>query len=216
MAPSCLSSSRPGRRSYRRSSSDTISPTRSRSTPPARTRPASSARRWPGSHSPCSASPGQSGSPRRRSATALLQISALFSTSRLPSLISDEAPGRGSSGSKGSGLTLGLRIVAQNPTLTGLMMLALATNVLVMPYLNLMPVFARDELDIGSSGLGLLLACAGLGTVGGALFVARASQRGLPPGAQVITATAFAGLVLMFALTPIVPLAALLLFAAGW
>jgi MFS family permease len=143
---------------------------------------------------------------------ALLQIVALFSTSRLPSRVSDESP-RG--GASGSSLTLGLRIVAQNPTLTGLMMLALATNVLVMPYLNLMPVFARDELGIGSSGLGLLLACAGLGTVGGALFVARASHLGLPKGAQIITATAFAGLVLVFALTPIVPLAALLLFAAG-
>src|SRR5262249_48670603 len=143
---------------------------------------------------------------------ALMQILALFTTTRLPSKVSDESV-RGVSGREN--LTLGLRIVARDPVLSALILMALASNVLVMPYLNLMPVFARDELEIGSTGLGLLLACAGFGTVAGALLVARSPRLARWSGGQVIMAAAFAVLVLVFALTPIVALAAPLLFLAG-
>lgn len=85
-----------------------------------------------------------------------------------------------------------------------------------MSYLNLMPVFARDELQLGSSGLGILLAATGLGTVGGALSVARSPRLRTMPGAQIFTAIAFAIGMIAFTLTSLVPLAALLLFVAGW
>jgi predicted MFS family arabinose efflux permease len=84
-----------------------------------------------------------------------------------------------------------------------------------MPYITMMPIFARDELGIGSTGLGLLLASIGLGTVVGALAVAASRRIGSWSHVQVITAATFAGLVLIFALTPIIPVAVLLLFAAG-
>jgi MFS family permease len=144
---------------------------------------------------------------------ALLQILALSATSRLPS------SGAGASARAGTGwasLTVGLRIVARDPILLALIMMALAPTILVMPYLNLMPVFARDELGIGSTGLGILLASTGLGTVAGALSVARSPRLRTWPGAQAITAGGFAILVLAFALTPNIPIAILLLFAAGW
>ncbi len=144
---------------------------------------------------------------------AVMQTVAIFSTLRLPPSASRRTA-RGAPG--GLGLTLGLRIVARDPYLVALMLMALASNVLVMPYLNLMPVFARDELGIGSSGLGLLMASTGLGTVAGALSVARSGRLATRQGAQVVTAAAFAALVLAFALTPVVPVAAALLFAAGW
>ncbi|HEY7033683.1 MAG TPA: MFS transporter [Thermomicrobiales bacterium] len=143
---------------------------------------------------------------------ALMQILALSTTMRLPRRMSDESvPGAGGRES----LTLGLRIVARDPLLSALILMALASNVLVMPYLNLMPVFARDVLQIGSTGLGLLLACAGCGTVAGALAVARSPRLARWTGGQVVMAAAFAGLVLVFALTPNVAVAAPLLFLAG-
>ena len=144
---------------------------------------------------------------------AAMQILALFSTSRLPAGASEERA-RGATG-RGT-LTLGLRIVAKDRFLVELILLALVTNILVMPYINLMPVFARDELGVGSSGLGMLLASTGLGTVAGALSVARSRRLTTWPPAQVVTAAGFALLVLVFAITPILPVAAGLLFAAGW
>ena len=49
------------------------------------------------------------------------------------------------------------RVVARDTMLVRLMLLAVSTNILVMPYLNLMPVFARDVMGVDVSGLGLLL-----------------------------------------------------------
>ncbi|MEA2511258.1 MAG: hypothetical protein QOJ59_745 [Thermomicrobiales bacterium] len=143
---------------------------------------------------------------------ALMQIVALYSSWRLPSRASDET-GHRAAGT--ASLTVGLRIVAGDPFLFSLILLAFATNVLVMPYLNLMPVFARDELEVGSTGLGLLLASVGLGTVAGALFVARSARLTGWLRAQVVTAAAFTVLVLIFAITPVVALAVPILFAAG-
>jgi MFS family permease len=144
---------------------------------------------------------------------AAMQTLALLTTRRLP-VADAAATARG--GTSWAGLTLGLRVVARDPSLVALLVLSLVPTVLVMPYLNLMPVFARDELDLGSSGLGLLLASTGLGTVAGALSVARSPGFALRSGTQVITACAFTLLVLLFSLTSIVPVAVVLLFAAGW
>lgn len=146
---------------------------------------------------------------------AVLQALALVATFRLPSGVSDQST-RGGTRWDALTLTLGFRIVAGSPYLLALIVLALAPTVLVMPYINLMPIFARDELDLGATGLGVLLASTGLGTVAGALSVARSPALRARPGAQVLTAIGFAVGVLVFALTPNVPLATLLLFAAGW
>jgi predicted MFS family arabinose efflux permease len=115
-----------------------------------------------------------------------------------------------------AGLTLGLRIVARDPFLSALIAIALAPTIFVMPYINLMPVFARDVLDLGSTGLGLLLAAIGIGTVAGSLSVARSPRIRAIPGVQTLTAGLFAALVLVFSVTSLIPLAAMLLFAAGW
>jgi MFS family permease len=144
---------------------------------------------------------------------AAMQLLALVLTFKLPSLTSGSV-----SRKEGvwSSLTMGMRIVASRPYLIALIVLALAPTVLVMPYLNLMPVFARDVLGLGSTGLGVLLAATGLGTVGGSLMVARRSSREVSSMGQIIGAAAFAGCVMAFALTPIVVVAVILLFAAGW
>lgn len=143
---------------------------------------------------------------------AAMQILALYWTAQLPSSASEQVS---RSGTLWSSLTLGLRIVAKDPFLIGLILLATSTTVLVMPYINLMPVFARDELGLGSTGLGVLMASSGLGSVTGALAVARYRKLATWPGIQIITAAGFAGLVLVFALTPSMLLATVLLFAAG-
>lgn len=143
---------------------------------------------------------------------SLMQILALFTTAQLPSTASVRSS-RSSSG--GMPLLVGLRVVRADPFLTALMLLALAANILIMPYVNLMPVFTREHFGLGSAGLGLLLASAGVGSVTGALLVARFGRLAAGPRTQVMTAAAFATLVMAFAVTPNPVVAATLLFGAG-
>ena len=146
---------------------------------------------------------------------AVLQILALYTTNRLPAA----AAGRMNRGGGGrSSLMVGLRTVAGSQILTGLVLLSLMTNVLVMPYINLMPVFAENVMRVGATGLGVLLAAIGLGTVGGALFVARSQAILDWRGIQIITAASFAVLVVIFALTSHLTLAVgiVVLFLGGF
>jgi MFS family permease len=156
---------------------------------------------------------GVLGVPETFAVAAAMQALAMVATTRLPSIASESAAraGRG-----WDSLTHGLKIVAKSPYLIALIVLSLAPTVLVMPYINLMPVFARDELGLGSSGLGVLLASTGLGTVAGSLSVARGASRQGGGASQVVTAIGFAVCILAFSVTPIVVLAVILLFVAGW
>ena len=131
---------------------------------------------------------------------AALQIIALMSTSRLPPIA--PLPRTGARPRLLASLTEGLVYVARDPVLTGLILMATIATVFIMPYLNLMPVFARDELNVGSGGLGLLMACAGIGSVAGALGVAARRQLVSTPGFQVLACGAFAVVVLVFSQTP--------------
>ena len=54
----------------------------------------------------------------------------------------------------------------------GLLLLIAIPSVLARPYLQLMPYFARNVLDRGSTGYGVLMAASGLGALGGALLTA--------------------------------------------
>jgi MFS family permease len=67
-----------------------------------------------------------------------------------------------------------------------------------MPYMVLMPVFAKDVLHGGPSGLGFLMGCTGLGALGGAVFLAsRKSVLGL--GKMIpIAATIFGSALIVF------------------
>ena len=69
-------------------------------------------------------------------------------------------------------LAEGARYVWRHPTLRAQMGLALIPVVVALPYVSLMPVFAKDVLDLGPGGFGLLMAAPGLGAVVGTLTIA--------------------------------------------
>jgi MFS family permease len=71
-------------------------------------------------------------------------------------------------------------------------------NLVGMPYMVLMPVFAKDVLHGGPSALGFLMGCTGLGALGGAVFLAsRKSVLGL--GKMIpIAATIFGSSLILF------------------
>ncbi len=84
-----------------------------------------------------------------------------------------------------------------------------------MVYISMMPVFAKEVLGRGSLGLGMLSAAAGLGSVVGALVLARLGdyphKRRLFQGFYLL----FFGALLVFTLSPSYPLSMVALIFAG-
>ncbi|HLH22546.1 MAG TPA: MFS transporter [Chloroflexota bacterium] len=108
----------------------------------------------------------------------------------------------------------GVNYVRTQPVLQGLLVLALLPVGLGLPYMTMLTVFARDVLRVGGSGLGLLTACSSLGAVGGALYVAAATN--VRRGWLMLAAIVMFGLALFgFALSSWVWFSALMLLIVG-
>ncbi len=109
----------------------------------------------------------------------------------------------------------GFAYVRSQPGLVGLIVLAFATTFLGTPVLTFLPLFAQNVFGGGVSQYTQLMAWAGAGAVTGALVVAwlgRFRHMGVAVlGLQV----AFGTLVVLFAMTRVLWLNELLLFAAG-
>jgi MFS family permease len=74
----------------------------------------------------------------------------------------------------------GFRYIWKTEIIRTLIIIVAVSSFFVLPYLALMPVFARDVLEKGPEGLGFLMTTVGLGAIGGSLLVAtiRDGQRG--------------------------------------
>jgi MFS family permease len=67
----------------------------------------------------------------------------------------------------------GLRYVRQSPPILGALLITVIMNLLLFPYVALLPVFARDVLGQGATGLGALGAGAGIGAFLGIIIISR-------------------------------------------
>ncbi|MGH7529793.1 MAG: MFS transporter [Gemmatimonadales bacterium] len=96
-----------------------------------------------------------------------------------------------------------------------LIVLTAFISIFGFPYLVLLPVFARDVLQVGAEGYGLLSAAVGVGALSGALTVAMAARR-IPKGRTVVIAGAVFGILLaLFAASRVYGLALGLLACVG-
>jgi MFS family permease len=90
----------------------------------------------------------------------------------------------------------GMTYVLRRDDLRALFFLAVIPNLFTFPYIQFLNVFARDILEIGAGGLGVLMASSGSGAVVGSLVVAgRRSTRS--QGRALILLTIVYGLVIV-------------------
>ncbi|MDQ3869986.1 MAG: MFS transporter [Chloroflexota bacterium] len=156
------------------------------------------------------ASVGEAASFWLNAAAACVLVYALH-TIRLPR---QEAMARAEAG-LWSNLLDGLRYVRSQKVLAALVVLAGAPALFVLPYIALMPLYARDILAIGAPGLGLLTAAVGLGAVGGALLLALLRPQG-SNGRVLVVGFVWAAVALAaFALSQVVWLSCIALAALG-
>ena len=74
-------------------------------------------------------------------------------------------------------LASGLRYVRAHPEIAGLLMLSAVFSMFGFAYQSQLPAYARDILQVGPQGYGIITATVGLGAVSGALLLARYSNR---------------------------------------
>lgn len=113
------------------------------------------------------------------------------------------------------GILEGLRFIRSTPQVMSLVQMAAVFSICGVPYLTLMPVFAREVLGLDASGYGALLAAVGVGALVGALSLASLASR-VSRGKLLRTSShGFAGVVLFLGVVTTPWMAAVVLFLAG-
>ena len=109
----------------------------------------------------------------------------------------------------------GFQYIRRNQSLRGVLAITVIMNALTFPYMELLPVFARDILDQGPLGLGLLGASNGIGAVIGLIFINR-TRHILGNGWIMIGGTFLQSLLIIaFANSTLFPLSVALLICSG-
>lgn len=74
-------------------------------------------------------------------------------------------------------LRVGFGYIREQAVMRTLLILVAMGSLCAMPYVTLMPAFARDVLGLGPAGLGYLMGASGAGALAGALLLARFGDR---------------------------------------
>ena len=86
----------------------------------------------------------------------------------------------------------------------------------MVPFSTLLPIFARDLLEVGAQGQGLLLASMGVGAFGSAMIIATFGDR-VPRGIMMLVGVMLYGaLVVLFSASPWFSLSMVLMAAIGF
>jgi len=109
----------------------------------------------------------------------------------------------------------GWRFIAGNETVRASMMITATTALLAVPFITLLPIFAKDVLDVGATGQGLFLAAMGVGALLSAVLLATVGDR-LFRGPLMLGGAVLYGVSLLgFAGSPWFVISLVLLTAAG-
>lgn len=109
----------------------------------------------------------------------------------------------------------GLNFIRTNELYYTFIGMTFFNSVFGMSYLILMPVFARDILDVGSQGFGFLQSSGGAGALAGTLVVAYLAQSKRKALQAIGGAIAFGALLIAFAFSSLYPLSLVVAFVLG-
>jgi len=114
-----------------------------------------------------------------------------------------------------AGLKEGIAYMFATKEIIVVMRMVAVFSIFGVPYLTLMPVFAREALGLGASGYGLLMTATGVGALSGALFLAAVGGRVRRGRLFAIASLAFPLMVLALSATGQPPVAGLVVLFAG-
>jgi MFS family permease len=109
----------------------------------------------------------------------------------------------------------GARFVRRDRRVFALVGSMAAISIFGFPFLVLMPVFARDVLKVGATGLGFMMAATGVGAVAAALALAAFGPRVRKGALLHWTGPLFGAAIALFAVTRWLPLVLVILLVCG-
>jgi MFS family permease len=151
-------------------------------------------------------------------AQSLLYVLSLLVTVLLPaSLRYPAGPGAHHTRSHSFGRSIleGWKVSWSNETVRASLLMVTSASIFVLPFTTLLPVFARDILNVGASGQGFLLTAMGIGALCSSVVIASMADR-LPRGMLMLGGVVCYGLaVLAFSASPWFPLSVALMVVVG-
>jgi MFS family permease len=118
-------------------------------------------------------------------------------------------------GSIFGGVVQGFRYVGADRPISRALLLSLTNNMLGRSYTALMPIFARDVLQVGAVGYGFMLAAPGAGALTAGFGLAAARELGRRGRLRMMSWFGFALTLILFSFSRSYPLSLALLFLAG-
>ncbi len=113
------------------------------------------------------------------------------------------------------GFRQGIAYIRSRREVTGIMGVIAVYSIFGLQYVAMMPVIARDVLHTGAGGYGLLVTVVGVGALTGALTLAGLSNRVRRGRLFLLSAFAFAALLIVFSLVRVMWLAVVVLVFLG-
>ena len=113
-------------------------------------------------------------------------------------------------------LRQGFSYVIHTRIIVGLILMGVITTVFALPYQTLLPVFARDVLDVGASGLGWLGGLGGAGSIVGSITVASFSKARPKKFLMLIGSVGLGTFIILFSLSTIYLLSLVIVFCVGF
>jgi MFS family permease len=115
-----------------------------------------------------------------------------------------------------SGIREGLSYIRHHETILTLMVVVSVSSIFGFAYATLLPAYAQDILHTDATGLGLLSAASGIGSLAGALLMASQAKSRYKGLTLTVGNIAFPTLLVLLALNRSLPIALLLLVGAGF
>jgi len=127
------------------------------------------------------------------------------------------SPGRSGHGvSFGQSIIEGWKFSWKNETVRTALLVVMVASLFIVPFVTLLPIFARDILGVGATGQGLLLTAMGVGALVTAVIIAFFGDR-MPRGIFMLGGVALFGLsVVAFAASPWFELSMALMVVVGF
>ncbi|MSP38282.1 MAG: MFS transporter [Deltaproteobacteria bacterium] len=115
----------------------------------------------------------------------------------------------------GRSIIEGWKFSWHNEAVRASLLIVICASIFIIPFMTLLPVFARDVLHVGATGQGLLLSAMGLGALFSSVLIASFGDRVPRVNIMLVGVTIYGFIIVAFALSPWFKLSVVLMGLVG-